>query len=243
MLGGESILDMNERSFDSSYRWKQIAMVFQAAMNSLDPVYTIGDQMREVLYEHAHDSDVEETVGSAVNAVGLDARILDRYAHELSGGMRQRVVIAMALLLNPRLVIADEPTTALDVLVQSQIMRVLAGLKEKGTSMIFITHDLALLSEVADKIAVMYAGQIVELGGARDIYTDARHPYTQALIAATPTLRGTTPRSISGNPPDLARPGSSCRFMPRCARAFAKCKIDPPVFGTRSAYARCWLYE
>ena len=242
-LGGESILDMPESEFDASYRWKRVSMVFQAAMNSLDPVYTIGDQLAEVMAEHGRGAEAGDAALRAVEAVGLGPQVLHRYPHEISGGMRQRAVIAMALMLDPQLVIADEPTTALDVLVQAQVMDVLAGIKARGASIVFITHDLALLAEIADKVAVMYAGQIVEFGEARQIYSDAQHPYTQALIAATPTLGGVMPQSIPGAPPDLARPGTACRFAPRCARAFEKCARDPPEIRNDSGYARCWLYE
>lgn len=242
-LGGKSILDMPKADFDARYRWKQISMVFQAAMNSLDPVYTIDAQLHEVLAEHKYEGDYQGAIRRTVNAVGLDTNILDRYPHELSGGMRQRIVIAMALLLEPQLIIADEPTTALDVLVQSQIIKVLTELKKSGTSIILITHDLALLSEIADKIAIMYAGQLVEMCSAKEIYTNPQHPYTRALIAATPTLDGKFPKSIPGSPPNLAVQNTACRFMPRCAEAFSKCECDPPTFSKDSRYTRCWLYE
>jgi len=241
-LDGVDILAMGRREFDATHRWKRVAMVFQAAMSSLDPVYTVGDQLREVLTEHGRGAGGGEVAG-AMAEVGLDGGVLRMYPHEMSGGMRQRAVIAMALLLGPRLVIADEPTTALDVLVQSQVAGVLRRLRERGTSVILITHDLALLSEVADSIAIMYAGQIVELGAARDVCESPRHPYTRALVAATPTLDGPPPAHLAGSPPDMARPGAACRFMPRCAEAMEKCRADPPAFGGGASYARCWLYE
>lgn len=240
-LDGVDILSMGRREFDATHRWKRVAMVFQAAMSSLDPVYTVGDQLREVLTEHSRAPGGE--VAAAMAEVGLGGEVLRMYPHEMSGGMRQRAVIAMALLLGPRLVIADEPTTALDVLVQSQVMGVLRRLRERGTSVILITHDLALLSEIADDIAIMYAGQIVELGGARDVCESPRHPYTRALVAATPTLDGPPPAHLAGSPPDMARPGLACRFMPRCPEAMKRCSADPPAFGGGGSYARCWLYE
>ena len=242
-LDGKSILDMDNDNFDATYRWKHIAMVFQAAMNSLDPVYTIDEQIREVLDEHSYDGNRDEIINNALDTVGLNNNVRYKYAHELSGGMRQRIVIAMALVLKPQLVIADEPTTALDVLVQSQIIKVLQNLKKNGTSIILITHDLALLSEIADKIAIMYAGQIVEICSAKDIYTNAQHPYTKALIAATPTLQGTRPQSIPGSPPNLLIQDPACRFRSRCVFAFEKCKCDPPTFEKDSRFTRCWLYE
>ena len=242
-LDGADMLAMGAREYDATHRWKRVSMVFQAAMSSLDPVYTVGDQLAEVLSEHGRREGAEAAIGAAMRDVGLDAGVLRQYPHELSGGMRQRVVIAMALLLEPRLVIADEPTTALDVLVQSQVIGVLRRLRERGTSVIVITHDLALLSEIADVIAVLYAGQIVELGRAEDVYGGARHPYTRALIAATPSIDGEAPRHIPGRPPDMARPGTACRFLPRCAAAMEKCRVDPRAFGDGGSYARCWLYE
>ena len=242
-LDGTDMLAMKGRDYDATHRWKRVSMVFQAAMNSLDPVYTIGEQLAEVLEEHGRARGADDAIASAIRDVGLEGSVLRQYPHELSGGMRQRAVIAMALLLEPRLVIADEPTTALDVLVQSQVIGVLRRLRQRGTSVIVITHDLALLSEIADVVAIMYAGQIVELGSAREIYDRPRHPYTQALIAATPTIHGDAPQHISGRPPDMARPGKACRFMPRCAHAMEKCNVDPHVFGDPARYTRCWLYE
>ena len=211
------MLAMKGRDYDATHRWKRVSMVFQAAMNSLDPVYTIGEQLAEVLEEHKRARGADDAIASAIRDVGLEGSVLRQYPHELSGGMRQRAVIAMALLLEPRLVIADEPTTALDVLVQSQVIGVLRRLRQRGTSVIVITHDLALLSEIADVVAIMYAGQIVELGCAREIYDSPRHPYTQALIAATPTIHGDAPQHISGRArrtwPVRARRAGLCRAV------------------------------
>jgi peptide/nickel transport system ATP-binding protein len=172
--------------------------------------------------------------------------IAKRYPHELSGGMKQRVVIAMALLLNPDILIADEPTTALDMLVQSQIISLLKKLqKEKGITIILITHDLALVSQMTDKIGIMYAGQLVEFSSTKDIYKNPRHPYTQALIEAIPRLRTEDKKihSVKGSPPSLLRPPSGCRFYDRCIHAMDVCKRNPPDFETEAGYVRCWLYE
>ena len=242
-FGGESILGMPEREFDGGYRWKRISMVFQGAMSSLDPVFTVRDQFVEILRQHGFGGDADGAILASLRSVNLDASVLKRFPHELSGGMKQRAVIAMALLLHPEFVIADEPTTALDVLVQAQIINLLKDLKEGGASFMLITHDLAVLSEIADKVGIMYAGQMVEFGGADEVYKSPKHPYTQGLLASIPTLRGGRPAYIRGTPPDLASPGEGCRFAGRCPHAFEKCGEDPPGFATGTGYVRCWLYE
>jgi peptide/nickel transport system ATP-binding protein len=245
-LGDTDITNMPASEFDSNVRWKKIAMVFQGAMNALDPVYTVESQLREILKEHHFQGNIDEKIAESLHQVGLDLSIAKRYPHELSGGMKQRVVIAMALLLNPDVLIADEPTTALDMLVQSQIISLLKKLrKEKGITVIIITHDLALVSQLTDKIAIMYAGQLVEVSATRDIYKNTRHPYTQALIEAMPTLRAKDKkiRFVKGSPPSLDNPPSGCRFYRRCIHAMDVCKRDPPEFKTETGYVRCWLYE
>jgi peptide/nickel transport system ATP-binding protein len=246
LLDGADLSNMPAAEFNSKIRWKKIAMVFQGAMNALDPVYTVESQLREVLNEHHFEGNFEEKVAESLHQVGLDQSVAKRYPHELSGGMKQRVVIAMALLLEPDLLIADEPTTALDVLVQSQIIGLLKKLRmEKGITIILITHDLALVSQVADKIAIMYAGQLVEIASAKDIYENPRHPYTQALIAAVPRLRSKEKKIhfVKGSPPSLLNPLTGCRFYARCPHAMDVCRKDPPEFRTNTGYVRCWLYE
>jgi peptide/nickel transport system ATP-binding protein len=245
-LDGVDLSNMPPPEFNSKIRWKKIAMVFQGAMNALDPVYTVESQLREVLREHRFEGNVEEKVAESLRQVGLEPSVAKRYPHELSGGMKQRVVIAMALLLEPDLLIADEPTTALDVLVQSQIIGLLKKLRrEKGITIILITHDLALVSQIADKIAIMYAGQLVEIASTKDIYKNPRHPYTQALIAAVPKLRSNEKKIhfVKGSPPSLLNPPSGCRFYARCPHAMDVCKKDPPEFQTDTGYVRCWLYD
>ena len=240
---GQSLLDMDESTFDQEYRWKKISMIFQGAMNSLDPVFTINEQFLEILKQHDFDGHSEQLISDAIRSVSLDEQILKKYPHELSGGMKQRVIIAMALLLKPKFVIADEPTTALDVLIQAQIINLLKSLKQDGMSFMLITHDLAVLSEIADKIGIMYAGQMVEFGSSEEIYNNPKHPYTQGLLESIPTLKGNVPKYIKGVPPSLLEEPTQCRFIERCPLAIEKCKKLPPKFDTKSGYVRCWLYE
>lgn len=243
ILGDESILDLSESEFNQKYRWKKISMVFQGAMNTLDPVFTIKDQFIEVLKQHNFQGDFQKTIEDAMISVSLDTSVLKRFPHELSGGMKQRVVIAMALLLKPQFVIADEPTTALDVLIQAQIVNLLKDLKKQGMSFMLITHDLAILSEISDKIGIMYAGQMVEFGSSHEIYKNPKHPYTQGLLKSIPTLHGKKPSYIQGNPPSLLNPPTECRFIERCPLAIEKCKKLPPKIKTKTGYVQCWLYE
>ncbi len=245
-LADSELTSLSGKEFNDKIRWKKIAMVFQGAMNALDPVFTIESQLREILKQHGYQGDIKSKVAESLKSVGLDESVSKRYPHELSGGMKQRVVIAMALLMDPEILIADEPSTALDVLVQSQIIDLLRKLQsEKGISVILITHDLALVSQIADVISIMYSGQIVEFGSSRDVYRNPRHPYTQALIAAVPRLRSDEKeiRFIPGVPPSLLNPAEGCRFYPRCPHAMEACKKDPPEFKTETGYVRCWLYE
>jgi len=243
MFDGESILNLSEDEFDQKYRWKKVSMIFQGAMNVLDPVFTVKQQLVEVLKQHKSDGDYNSIISDALNSVNLDQSVLKKYPHELSGGMKQRVVIAIALLLKPKFVIADEPTTALDVLIQAQIVNLLKKLKKDGMSIMLITHDLALLSEISEKIGIMYAGQMVEYGNASDIFKNPKHPYTQGLLESIPTLHGKPPKYIKGIPPSLINPPTGCRFYDRCPEAMDKCKKDPPKFKTNSGYVMCWLEE
>ncbi len=243
LFDGESILEMKESDFDEKYRWKKISMVFQGALNSLDPVFTIKEQFLEILKQHNFDGDFNQVILDAIHSVSLDEPVLKKYPHELSGGMKQRVVIAMALLLKPKFVIADEPTTALDVLIQAQIVNLLKNLKKDGMSFMLITHDLAVLSEIADKIGIMYGGHMVEFGSSEEIYKNPKHPYTQGLLESIPTLKGNIPKYIKGIPPSLLDAPTECRFIERCPLAIEKCKQVPPKFKTKTGYVRCWLYE
>ena len=246
ILNGQNISMLSDELFDKTIRWKKIAMVFQGAMNTLDPVYTIGSQMNEIVKEHKSNTKHESLISNSLKQVGLDSSVVSRYPHELSGGMKQRVVIAMALLLDPEIVIADEPTTALDVLVQAQIIELLKTLRrERGLTVILITHDLNLILEFADKIGIMYAGQLVEFGSSKDIYTSPKHPYTQALIASIPRLHSVNKdlQFIGGSPPNMLEPPAGCKFISRCPFAKEICQKDPPQVMVETGFVRCWLYK
>ncbi len=243
ILDNAELLGMSESEFTEKFRWKKISMIFQGAMNSLDPVFTIREQFVEILNQHNFKENFDDAILNAIHSVSLDDVILKKYPHELSGGMKQRVIIAMALLLKPQFVIADEPTTALDVLIQAQIINLLKKLKKNGMSIMLITHDLAVLSEIADKIGIMYGGHMVEFGSSYEIYKNPKHPYTQGLLESIPTLKGDIPKYIKGNPPSLLEPITQCRFIERCPLAIEKCKMVPPKFKTDTGYVRCWIYD
>ena len=227
------ILRLNDTQLRAS-RWQDLAIVFQGAMNSLNPVFRIGRQIADGIRAHRPEVSQQEALERSVELlelVGISPDRLRSYPHQLSGGMRQRVMIAMALALDPQVLIMDEPTTALDVVMQRQIVEQIAELRERlGFSVVFITHDVSLLIEIADRIAIMYAGEIVEDAPALDVYHRPRHPYSSALLHSFPPLRG--PRrelsGIPGSPPDLARLGAGCPFRDRCAFAFDACAtVDP----------------
>ncbi len=233
LLDGDDILPLSESEIRRRVRWERISMVFQGAMNCLTPVYTIEKQMRETLQQHRQmdKSEAAERMRKYLNLVGLSDDVLKRYPHELSGGMKQRVVIATGLFLEPKVVICDEPTTALDVVVQAEIINLLKSLKEElGLSFIFITHDLSIEAEVSDRIMVMYAGRAVEIGTNEQIYgpQGSAHPYTQRLLGATPRLHEEVKELsfIPGTPPDLLDPPSGCRFHPRCPVVMERCPHD-----------------
>jgi peptide/nickel transport system ATP-binding protein len=220
-FAGRDVLAMHERELED-FRWSQISMVFQSAMNSLNPVMTIGDQIIDAIRAHRKVTKeaANERAAELLQAVGIERERLTSYPHQLSGGMRQRAVIAIALALEPPLMIMDEPTTALDVVMQKEIMQQIEELKERlGFSILFITHDLSLLVEFSDRIAVMYAGEIVEIGPAKRIFEEPLHPYTRGLMNSFPSLEGAKRRltGIPGSPPNMLNPPSGCRFHPRCA--------------------------
>ncbi len=249
LLDGEDILKLSENDLRKKIRWEKISMVFQGAMNCLTPVYNIRKQMMETIQFHREmeKKEAEERIKKYLNLVGLSEDVLRRYPHELSGGMKQRIVIATALFLEPKIVICDEPTTALDVVVQAQIINLLKELKEKlKLSFIFITHDLSTEAEVADRIMIMYAGKVAEIGTNQQIYgpQGAAHPYTQMLMAATPRLhqRVDNLAFIPGTPPDLLSPPSGCRFHPRCPQVMERCRIEePPLTEIEPAHTvACW---
>ena len=234
ILDNEDIIPLKEEYIRKNIRWSKISMVFQGAMNSLTPVYTIGSQMIETINRHVDMSraDADKLIEEYLEYVGLHGSVAKRYPHELSGGMKQRVVIAAALFLKPKLIILDEPTTALDVIVQAQIINLLKKLKKDfDLSFIFITHDLALEAEISDRVCVMYGGKIAELASNEDIYKNAEHPYTKRLLAATPRLNKAVSKLefIEGTPPDLLNPPKGCMFYDRCKDRIDKCKDDEPI--------------
>ncbi len=248
-IDGDDITKMREGDVRSKIRWKKVSMIFQGAMNALNPVYKVADQIAEpLLYSGAPRDEAYARVAELLEMVGLDPKIGERYPHELSGGQKQRVVIAMALIMEPDLVIADEPTTALDVVVQAQILNLMKELqRKKRRSIIIISHDLGVVSELAEKIAVMYAGKIVEYGTAEQIFNNPMHPYTQALIRAIPRLTGpvTKLEYIPGSPPDLRSPPPGCRFAPRCSKVMDICRSEEPVLEEleKDHFVACWLYR
>src|SRR5215475_14033056 len=222
-------------------RWREIAIVFQSAMNALNPVLNVRDQLTDVIHAHLQGSRAEalERAGSLLDLVGIPRARLRSYPHELSGGMRQRVMIAMALATEPEVVIMDEPTTALDVVVQREILGQILELKDRlGFAILFITHDLSLLIELADRIAVMYGGQLMEIGTAHEIHHEPAHPYTKRLLRSFPSLRG--PRrdltGIPGTPPNLLDPPPGCPFLPRCTEGTDAClPIDVTLARVRTS--------
>ncbi len=247
-LNGTDIMGMNEEKFRKEVRWSEISMVMQAAMNALNPVVRVGEQVAEPLCLHRGWSSERALKHAAgiFSLVGIPNDFMRRYPFELSGGMRQRAVLAMALVTEPSLVILDEPTSALDVLTQANIMNVLKRIKrEMGTSFILITHDVSTSSEIADRVALMYAGQLVEFSNADDFFRNPAHPYSRLLMASVPRLRQVIrPEHIPGQPPSMLSVPEGCRFADRCPSRFERCVKNPDLLkinGDREV--RCWLYE
>ena len=245
-LNGEDLLSLSDEEV-RRFRWRRIAMVFQAAMNSLDPVYKVGQQVIEAIETHGVETtidDAEERVARLFRLVGLDPQLMERYPHEFSGGMRQRAIIAMALSCDPDVIIADEPTTALDVIVQDRILRELKSIQQElRMSVIYITHDMAVVAEVTDRIGVMYAGRLVEFGNTADVFRAPMHPYTAALMSSFPSVSGERRPlgSLSGEPPNLLDPPLGCAFHPRCAYATEVCRREnPPQVSRGQQWAACW---
>ena len=232
LLNGVDILAGGEETM-RPHRWVDLAIVFQGAMNALNPVKTVGSQIVEALELHdfAEGREARARTRALLESVGIPADRADRYPHEFSGGMRQRAAIAMALACRPSILIADEPTTALDVMVQAQILELLDGLcRDFGLALLLVTHDLPVVAELCDRAAVMYAGEIVEHGSVDSLYHEPRHPYTRLLFEATPDLLGEgVPASIPGAPPRLDRPLVGCPFHTRCDRVFARCPEERPL--------------
>jgi peptide/nickel transport system ATP-binding protein len=248
---GRDIVPLEDLEMRENIRWKGIAIVFQGAMNALNPVYKIGDQIAEAIITHEPDiekAEAEERAKKLLELVGVEPSRANNYPHEFSGGMKQRAMIAMALACNPKLLIADEPGTALDVIVQAQVLKLLKELRKKlNIAMIVISHDLSIIADTCDKAAVMYAGKIVEYGNIVSIFKNPLHPYTQGLIGAFPSIKAPRSRMISipGFPPDLLKPPTGCRFHPRCLYAMDICKKQEPAFLQidRDKYVACHLTQ
>lgn len=247
---GEDITNLDNRAM-CRIRGKEISMIFQDSMTSLNPVLTIGRQLEETIAVHSHEpkARIREMALDILTKVGVSSpeRRLREYPHQLSGGMRQRVMIAMALSCNPSLLIADEPTTALDVTIQAQIIDLMAELKHNiNASIMLITHDLGVVAEMADNIMVMYAGKVMEKGTARQIFKNPLHPYTKGLLASIPRLDKDMDRlfSIDGTVPTLDKMPKGCRFCARCPEAKEQCQeCQPPVYDVLGQRVRCWKYQ
>ena len=228
IFDGKDIVKLNENEL-RDVRWSGISIVFQGAMNSWNPVVKIGEQIREAIREHYPDKTKEENttkINELFNIVGLESSIADRYPHELSGGMKQRAVIALALSCDPKLIIADEPTTALDVVIQDQILNEIRNVQNLlGLSLIYISHDIAVIAEMTDNMAVMYAGRIVEKGPTKEIFSNPKHSYTQSLLASTPSVVGDKIKlkSLDGEPPSLISEEIGCSFASRCPNKDIEC--------------------
>jgi peptide/nickel transport system ATP-binding protein len=250
ILDGQDLVPLSEDQM-RKVRWKGMSIVFQGAMNALNPVYKVGDQIAEAIKIHETNmssSDIKERVAKLLETVGIEPSRADNYPHEFSGGMRQRALIAMALAANPKLLIGDEPGTALDVIVQAQTLRLLRDLRDRlGLAMILISHDLSIIAETCNKVAIMYAGKIVEYGDTNSLFKNPLHPYTQGLIKAFPSIHGERVRltSIPGQPPDLLHPPTACRFHPRCPYVMDVCKTEEPLLLERrekNHLVACHLY-
>lgn len=249
-LEGQELMSMADNRFRQEVLWRKLALVPQGAQNGFNPVLRVGEQIIEPLLvgRHTNKRKARARAMELLEYVGLPPEVYSRYPHELSGGMKQRAMIAAALILQPPLVILDEPTSALDASIQTQITNLLKQLKrDMDLSIIFITHDIALASDVCDSLAVVYAGQIVEIGSAEHVLLRPSHPYTQRLLASIPRLHtDTLPQFIPGAPPDLRKPAIGCRFHPRCHHFMENlCELDPPPnFETEPHhFASCWLYH
>ena len=251
LLDGENLLDLDKEEMRRR-RWNDVSMVFQGAMNSWNPVYTVGEQIREAMDLHwdpkPSASEARAKTEELFELVGINPEMIDRYPHEFSGGMKQRAVIAMALSCDPKLIIADEPTTALDVIVQEQILEELRTIQhDLGMSIIYISHDIAVIAEITDLMGVMYAGKLVEVGETKDIFARPRHPYAWLILSSTPSITG--PRRmlapLEGEPPNLLDPPSGCRFHPRCPFATEKCAEQEPILEEIAPghSIACWNHE
>jgi peptide/nickel transport system ATP-binding protein len=247
-FNGQSLIGLTDREL-AAVRWKDLSVVMQSAMNALNPVKSIGAQFRDALRAHgvASRAEIAERSAEVLRMVGIDPVHLKSYPHQLSGGMRQRAMIAMALLFTPDLVIMDEPTSALDVVAQRSLMVQIKELQRRlGFAIIFVTHDMSLVSHFSDQLMVMYAGQVAESGPTREVFDSPRHPYSVGLLEAFPSIKGPhiPLTGIPGRPPDLARPPAGCRFAPRCPKVMDRCAgTAPQLYPAGGALVRCFLHE
>ncbi|HDQ72438.1 MAG TPA: ABC transporter ATP-binding protein [Chloroflexi bacterium] len=247
LLNGTDLIPLAEAEV-RKYRWRRISMVFQAAMNAMNPVYTVEEQILEAMQQHLpdmSDAEMDEKVDALFRLVGLDPSFKDQYPHQYSGGMRQRAVIAMALSCDPDIILADEPTTALDVIVQDALLKRIRKIQgELNMAMIYISHDIAVIAEVSDRVGVMYAGRMAEMASTEAIFHYPIHPYTMGLMSAFPSIVGekTALVTLPGEPPDLLNPPPGCRFNPRCPYATDICKEETPPFKDHENghFAACW---
>jgi peptide/nickel transport system ATP-binding protein len=235
LFEGRDLLRLDEAEL-RSVRWRRLSMVFQSAMDALNPVLTIGEQLGDTLEAHgAGGARIRERSAELLSLVGIQADRLGSYPHQLSGGMRQRVGIAIALALEPALVVLDEPTTALDVIVEGEILQKILELRRRfGFSVIFITHDLTRMMQICDRVAIFYSGRLVEVAPAAELRSSPRHPYTQGLLKAFPSVHGSDEElaSIPGSPPSLRSPPPGCRFHPRCGQVIDRCRTEEPLLTT-----------
>jgi oligopeptide/dipeptide ABC transporter ATP-binding protein len=248
VLNGTDLLSLDEEQMRRR-RGTELGLVFQNPMTALNPVFTVGWQMREALKAHGRDPRAPNAVRDALADVGMPdpARQAASFAHQMSGGMRQRVVVAMGMLNEPQLLIADEPTTALDVTIQAQVLDLMKKLThEHGTALLLITHNMGVIAKMCDRVAVMYAGEIVEEAPVEQLFADSRHPYTRGLLRSIPRAdrpRGQLP-TLPGSPPDMSRPPSGCRFRERCSDAQERCRAHPSLLAVAPGHrSRCWLAQ
>ncbi len=247
LYDGRNLVGMAAREL-RRLRGPDLGLIFQEPMTRLNPLMRIEDHFRETLEQHEPgltDQEVKKRSLETLGSMGIPPTRFRQYPHEFSGGMRQRIMIALALVLRPKLLIADEPTTALDVIVEAQILSILADLRHNfGTALLLITHNLGIVAEACDRVAVMYAGKIAEEGDARDVFTEPAHPYTRELLRSTISLETTELHSIAGAPPDLIEPPQACRFHPRCPDAMVVCALKDPVEQVLDDGRRvlCWLH-
>jgi peptide/nickel transport system ATP-binding protein len=246
LFNGRDLVTMTAKELAAT-RWRDLSVVMQSAMNALNPVKQLGAQFEDAMRAHGERSRevVRRRSAEVLQLVGIDAVHLKSYPHQLSGGMRQRAMIAMALLFTPDLVIMDEPTSALDVVAQRSLMVQIKQLQEQlGFAVVFVTHDMSLVSHFSDRLVVMYAGQAVEIGPTRAVFADPTHPYTRGLLDAFPSIRGSRVwlTGIPGSPPNLLHPPTGCRFAPRCPARFEMCDVPPPLYDAGTRAAACHLH-